>query len=79
MLFTRYEQMLDRGYARSARLAKACKADTMYYGTLSLRQRLTVINDINSLYIETDHEYEVDIYLFKGEYVAVDEYDRTIY
>ena len=76
MTTSRAEAMEKKGRKRSCRLAKENKADTMNYGVLPLVLREQVCNCIDSSYEETDNEYEVDIYLLNGEYVAVDAFDR---
>lgn len=76
MTINRAEAMEKKGYKRSYRLAKENKTDTINYGVLPLMDRSLVCGCIDSSYEETDNEYEVDIYLYHGEYVAVDAFDR---
>lgn len=73
---SRAEAMEKEGHKKSCRLAKENKADTINYGVLPLVTREHVCNCKDSSYEDHDSEYEVDIYLLKGEYVAVDAFDR---
>lgn len=68
--------MENKGYQRSARLAKEGKTDTINYGVLPLMDRGPICGYGDSSYEDHDDEYEVDIYLLDGCYVAVDMFDR---
>ena len=76
MKISRAEAMEKKGYKRSCRLAKENKTDTLNYGVLPLIDRNLVCRCIDSSYDDHDDEYEVDIYLYHGKYVAADIYDR---
>ncbi len=76
MTISRAEAMNEKGHTRACRLAKKNKTDTINYGTLDLVPRNCVCGHADSSYEDQDTEYEVDIYLLNGRYVAVDMFDR---
>lgn len=78
---TRLQAMNEKGYKRSARLTMRGQTDTMNYGTIGLMRRNWILKMGQTEYVETDNEYEVDIYynFETGKYYACDAFERNIW
>lgn len=63
-------------HSRTVRLHREGKANTEDYGIIPLVTFDSLLDTDDCYYAGTDWVYAVDIYQYKGSYVAVDEQNR---